>query len=403
MLNTDQHTNLRPRSKVLNSLLVVGGVVILAVLISGIGMSGAFGGLKPASFYLLSNAASAIESLSLLFKPESTLVVLPSDRRVNSGDFFTLAFSRSDENGTGGEYAISYPCAFDFILEHLSDNRMKELDCSRRVVIGDASLTGVTLRAILENSESLAIPITLHFRGIGENAGQELSAQTLITVARRGDDGSSPAAQSSSVPPEANANANANKTNATSSLLVGNTGGNTAAHKPGTSVAASLPKNTIPASVPAAAAAPKAGAKTEKTFVYYSTGPTASDPAGTIDLEPRILEVGFVDRTTNVFTASSSPSADLRVAVRFEIINNGTKASGSWSFNAVLPTMPFYIYSGDTQQSLLPGEKIEFITGFDSVLRKKDGEFIVNVDPASRVVESNESNNIVKILIHPAF
>lgn len=151
------------------------------------------------------------------------------------------------------------------------------------------------------------------------------------------------------------------------------------------------------------APAPKTGVKSEKTFVYYSTGPMASDPKGIIDLEGRILEVGVVDKDTNVFTASSSPSANSRIAVRFEVVSKGTKASGSWTFNAVLPTMPLYIYSGDSQQSLMPGDKIEFTIGFDSVERKKDAEFTVNVDPTGSVVESNESNNIVKTLIQPAY
>ena len=51
----------------------------------------------------------------------------------------------------------------------------------------------------------------------------------------------------------------------------------------------------------------------------------------------------------------------------------------------------------------MPSEKIEFMLGFDSIERKKDAEFIVNVDPTGRVVESDESNNIVKVMIHPAF
>ncbi len=187
-----------------------------------------------------------------------------------------------------------------------------------------------------------------------------------------------------------------------------NTGGAAATKKPSTTPAPATPprNNTASGTLSTATvvnAVPTAGPKTEKTFVYYSTGPTPSNPNGSIDLEARVLAVGVVDKDTNVFTASSSPSANLRIAVKFDVINKGTKASGSWSFNAVLPTFPLYIYSGDSQQSLMPGDRIEFIIGFDSVERKKDGEFIVNVDPTNSVTESNKTNNIVKMLIHPYY
>lgn len=186
------------------------------------------------------------------------------------------------------------------------------------------------------------------------------------------------------------------------------TGGVAPTKKPAVTPApATPPKNTTTTGTLSTAtvvnAVPTAGPKTEKTFVYYSTGPTPSDPNGAIDLEARILEVGVVDKDTNVFTASSSPSANLRIAVKFDVINKGTKTSGSWSFNAVLPTLPLYIYSGDSQLPLQPGDRIEFIIGFDSVERKKDDEFIVNVDPSNSVTESNKSNNIVKTIIHPYY
>lgn len=283
-----------PKIKTAALFLAVGVAVVLTGVVLGWGASKVLSGLRPVSFFVLSNAASAIESFSQRFAPGAELVVQPE----------------------------------------------RKADDAPMLLVPDMSTAAP--------SEE----------GRPDETPQTANKSASATVA---------------LPKQA----------------------------PPTSPKKNLP--SFSSAITTTNSTPQTGVKTEKTFVYYSTGPTASDPQGMIDLEPRILEIGFVDKTTNVFTASSSPSANLRVAVRFEVVNTGTKDSGAWSFNAVLPTMPLYIYSGDAQQSLLPGEKIEFVIGFDSVERKKDGELIVNVDPTSRVVESNESNNIVRTLINPIF
>lgn len=295
METREQHTNISRKIKTAATFFAVGVAAVLTGVVLGWGVSKVLSGLRPASFYVLSNAASAIESLSQRFAPDEEPVVEP-----------------------GGD-------------------------------------TGAITALPTQNASVMTLP---------EKDSSGETPQTTTTKGERG-----PAAFPTHTVP---ASSKKNPPSSSSTITTANP-------------------------------TPQTGTKTEKTFVYYSTGPTASDPQGVIDLEPRILEVGFVDKATNVFTASSSPSANLRIAVRFEVVNKGTKASGSWSFNAVLPTMPLYIYSGDAQQSLLPGERIEFVIGFDSIERKKDGEFTVNIDPTSRVVESNETNNIVKTLIQPAY
>ncbi len=111
-------------------------------------------------------------------------------------------------------------------------------------------------------------------------------------------------------------------------------------------------------------------------------------------LAPKILEIGVIDKITNVFQATASPSAHDRVAVRFEVENIGTADSGHWQFNAVLPTFPMYIFESEGQQPLSPGEKIEYVIGFDNVEPDVDGRFVINVDPTSSLSEASETNNI---------
>lgn len=136
-----------------------------------------------------------------------------------------------------------------------------------------------------------------------------------------------------------------------------------------------------------------AGPKTENTYPI-NKGTQSVSTIAKPDLVSRIIEVGKIDRATNEFTATTSLRYSDRVAVRFEIKNEGGLESGYWFFSAVLPTYPNHIFNSDSQQSLKPGDKIEFTIGFDSVLADQDARFVVNADPSQTLSEISEENNI---------
>jgi hypothetical protein len=143
------------------------------------------------------------------------------------------------------------------------------------------------------------------------------------------------------------------------------------------------------------------GSQTSQTYPL-SGGIPVSNPNGSVDLTAKILEVGVVDKSTGQFISSSTPSrsatansGQYRLAVRFAIENDGTKTSPQFDFNAVLPTLPLYIFSSPMQQALAPGDRIEFTLGFDSFNAAGDGQITVNVDPSGRINEQNKTNNIV--------
>lgn len=143
------------------------------------------------------------------------------------------------------------------------------------------------------------------------------------------------------------------------------------------------------------------GEKTESIIKFSGSddSATSSDPNGFVDLEVRILETGIISTTTNEFTATSSVRLSDRVAIRFEVINIGTRSSDSWVFSAVLPTFPIYIFSSQSQQALGPGDKIVFTLGFDSIENKSEGTVTINVDPTGSLAESLKTNNIAKVNI----
>ena len=400
MINIDQNTNLQPKSKALTIFIVSSVAAILAGLIIVWGILNVFGSFKPAAFYVFSNAASAMQSFSMLFRSDEKLSIESSNRSVNSGELFTLSLDHINKNGTEGEYSINYPCIVGFKLERLYNNKMEELVCGQKVVLGNSRLKNITLKSTLDILESVDLPLTVYYKGADGDIIDMLYAQTLITVVNK--NGSN----------FATVDVTASSTKTQSPLATNVVGSKTEAsannNKIVTTKKIATPASTVPnknasGTSTVVNSVQKVGNKTEKTLIYYSTGPATSSPNGLIDLEARILELGVIDKNTNVFTASSSPSANVRVAVKFEVINNGTKQSGAWAFNAVLPTFPNYIYIGDYQPSLMPGEKVEFTIGFDSVERKKNGEFVVNIDPNNSVKESIETNNITKLIINPAF
>lgn len=124
-----------------------------------------------------------------------------------------------------------------------------------------------------------------------------------------------------------------------------------------------------------------------------------SNPYGQADLVPEIIEVGIIDPVTDAFVASSTPSSKSKIAFKFVVKNAGDKTVTGWTFNAVLPTSPVYIYHSNTQRDLRPGERIEYMLGFDKANSGNDLAIIVNVNPTGGTNESDKTNNIVKKLI----
>src|SRR3989344_2445278 len=96
------------------------------------------------------------------------------------------------------------------------------------------------------------------------------------------------------------------------------------------------------------------------------TEPATTAIPSFIDLSARVVKTGVVDMAGQ-FIATSSIRFGERAAVQFEIINFGNIPSGTWTFNAVLPTIPNHIFGSDTQTSLRPRDKALYTLGFDNI------------------------------------
>jgi subtilase family serine protease len=142
---------------------------------------------------------------------------------------------------------------------------------------------------------------------------------------------------------------------------------------------------------------------TGTTNIYPSAGSgsgTVSNPNGTTDLAINILSYGTLDKSTNVYTATTSPvNRSDRIAIRFEVTNRGNKTSSVWRFNGYLPTNPAQTFNSDEQSSINPGDKIQYTLGFDQMQDQRSNILKVEVDPSNSVIESNKTNNIAQITI----
>ena len=133
------------------------------------------------------------------------------------------------------------------------------------------------------------------------------------------------------------------------------------------------------------------------TITTYPVGTVVTQPAvlsGLSDLTIAITTKGYLTSsdTTSFVKADSVPSG-ARPAVKFTITNIGTNLSGRFTFKAPLPTSSTYTFTSDSQDSLLPGEHIDYVLGFDRARTGDSRDITITVDPDKLIVEANERNN----------
>jgi hypothetical protein len=120
---------------------------------------------------------------------------------------------------------------------------------------------------------------------------------------------------------------------------------------------------------------------------------TQPTPYGKADLSIRLLEVGYLrTSSTDSFVKASRVPEGERAAFRFRVTNIGTNNTGTWEFEAELPTSPRYTYKSRSQSSLAPSQYADYTLGYD---RARDGEnrVTIEIDSDRDVDEISESNN----------
>ncbi len=122
--------------------------------------------------------------------------------------------------------------------------------------------------------------------------------------------------------------------------------------------------------------------------------------SGLPDLQVAIREIGYLATTSaSSFVASSTVPVSSRPAVSFTIKNVGTNASGPWRFSASIPTQTAYIYQSPAQQTLAPGDSIDYTLGFDQAISGTNKIITITANFDSAFAESTRDNNIASTSI----
>lgn len=136
-----------------------------------------------------------------------------------------------------------------------------------------------------------------------------------------------------------------------------------------------------------------AGEKTIGTYQMDGTAGTLS-LSGLPDFIVTIKAVGYLATTSaESFVATSTVPTGSRPAITFNIKNIGTNATGIWRFSASIPTQTAYIYQSQPQQSLNPGDRIDYTLGFDQATPGADKMISITANFDRAISESNISNN----------
>ncbi len=136
----------------------------------------------------------------------------------------------------------------------------------------------------------------------------------------------------------------------------------------------------------------------QKSAPQTKKGETVSkypvSPAGLPDLLVTVNRVGYLATSSaSSFVESSTVPTGSRPAVRFSITNVGGSATGAWRWSASIPTVTAYIYKSQDQQSLAPGDSIDYTLGFDQALRGASKTIVITANSDHAFAESTLSNN----------
>ncbi len=339
------------------ALFVIGGIIVLFVAASAI----SFNRIKETPFW--KNVSFAAVSFSSLFVPSEHIdVSAPSP--VTAGGNFTVAFNHAGKRGTGS-YSISYSCANGLFFHLVENTASMPLYCDTPADITSLATTSLSLMPVLSGSADATTTITIRYdKAAGSPGANPVIGSADIEIVK-------------------------------SSIQTGTTTASGAAVPPSTKTVGT---STVRAAGPETEHLYQYGTA-GTTTTYYGTGTPAAISNG-VDLTARILGLGVVDKTTNQFTATSTFKAADRIAVRFEVQNIGTKTSPQWSFAAVLPTFPPFIFQSPTEQSLAPGDRIEFTLGFDNINQADGNVVTINVDNTNSIGDIHRADKIASTTIN---
>lgn len=107
---------------------------------------------------------------------------------------------------------------------------------------------------------------------------------------------------------------------------------------------------------------------------------------------------GAADLAVQITSAPTQAPAGSRIALQFVITNIGTNVvPAGWTFNAVLPYQPIYVYPSAGQQALYPGDKIVYTLGYDVVPTSGGYDYYQSYGQAQATIEADPLNYVQEV------
>ncbi len=115
---------------------------------------------------------------------------------------------------------------------------------------------------------------------------------------------------------------------------------------------------------------------------------------GLPDLTVTIDAVGYLtSSSTSSFVAATTVPHGAIPAVKFTVKNAGTNVAQPWRFSASIPTATNYLYQSVPQQSLNPGDYIDYTLGFSEPLPGTNKTITITANYDNGITESNSTND----------
>ncbi len=292
----------------------------------------------PKAISRISTSLSA--ALYSVFVPAENAAVTSDQKIINSGEDFTINFKRGDNN-TDSLFTVFYDCDQKVNLYSIEAKGLKNIDCNKPYYLLE-NPTAIKIKAVTKDTDLARVVLTGALEN-NETQKTETVGVVRITVT--------------------NSNANNIVSLATSTNTTNTT-----------------KTTTVPKTVSTNYLLPN----------YY----------GKADLAVRVLSVGTLSQGSNIIIPKNQFTYNELVGVRFEVRNDGSAMTGPWNFTASLPSISNPTYTSPTQNSLRPGDSIQFTLGFNIQTNQSSGTININVDPNNLVSEDNESNNYTSSVIY---
>ncbi|QQR64982.1 hypothetical protein IPH92_00150 [Candidatus Kaiserbacteria bacterium] len=341
------------KSAVVKTLAIVGFLVTIAffVYITVEGSKRA-----PEGFASLASIAETIN----LYRPAKELTIATEKIVVNSAESFQISWT---DFRTEGEYALTYECVPGVRLEVRSgDDTFMPIACTDTLTL-PANVHGLSLTALSDDFRFTDIPLTVAFTN--NKTGDTLKHTTKVTVVN------------ATIPVREVAH---RETATTTEVAIVDTEKKPADVKPVPEAVKEPTQKPVTPTVP-------------QEPVAKPVIPVAPAKEMYTDLSVQILGSGVLQN--GVFGFTKTFNTDAHNAIRFDVINLGTKTSGNWSFTTILPTGE--VYTSPVQAPLAPQSHVMFTLGF--YLDVEEGEVVTFTNTLSVAGDTKTGNNTASLSV----